>query len=105
MVKKVYDKIYWYRLDMVEKTNIIINRIEKVEAGVLCPDRPCYKVYYNINDDGKVKESWIRVGAEGTGIKLGKFRRYMVDRSGKLDIIGVKKYLHNREISEVLENI
>jgi len=43
------DKIYWYNgfSGIAEKTNIIIDRIERVEAGVLFPDHPCYKVYYN----------------------------------------------------------
>lgn len=99
--KKIYDKIYWqgYRRIMVLDWVVIC----RIEEEPVC-DGNNYKVYYNINDDGKLKESWIRVGAEGTGIKLG-FRRYMVDRSGKLDIIGIKKYLHNREISEILERL
>ena len=100
--KKIYDRIYWQGYQkVILMERVVICRIEEEPVS----NGNNYKIYYNVNDDGKVRESWIRIGAEGTGIKLGKFRRYMVDRSGKLDIIGIKKHLHNREMSEILDNL
>lgn len=102
MSKKIYDKIFWHSgfLGLVEKTNVIIDRIEKEGSEI---GNNHYIVYFKAK--GKTYKSWIIIGREGTGIELSGVRRYMVDGDGKLDIIGIKKYLHNREMSEVLEGL
>lgn len=99
------DKIYWYSdfSGIVEKTNVIIDRIEKIETEVLFPGHSYYKVHYNTKYNLGEFTKWI--GKKGTGIELSGSRRYMVDENGKLDIIGINTYLYNREMSEVLENI
>lgn len=104
MDKNTYDdKIYWYCLDIVERPDVIIDRIEKVEPGVLFPDHPCYKVYYNTK--GNLGEFTVWIGKKGTGIELNGTRHYMIDEDGKLDIIGVNTYLYNRKMMKVLDNL
>lgn len=101
--KKIYDKIYWYCLGIEEKTNVIIDRVEKIETENSELGHNCYKVYYN--SKGKPGEFIMWIGKKGTGIELNGTRRYIVDDSGELDIIGINTYLYNRRIKEVLENI
>lgn len=103
MVKKVYDKIYWYCLDIVEKTNIIIDRIEKVETGVLFPDHPCYKVYYN--EKHRPGEFIMWIGKKGTGIELNGTRRYMIDSIDELDINRINTYLYNRNMADIIDSL
>lgn len=102
MGKKIYDKIYWHSgfLGIVEKSDIIIDRVEKEgsETGY-----NYYVVYFKAK--GKSQTSWILIGKDGTGIEFSGHRRYMVDSNGELDIIGIKKYLYNREMSEVIDNL
>lgn len=97
MGKKVYDKIYWHSgfLGIVEKADVIIDRVEN--------NNNYYIVYFK--PKGKAQNSWIIIGREGTGIEFSGHRRYMVDEDGKLDIIGINKYLYNREMSEVIDNL
>lgn len=97
MGKKIYDKIYWHSgfLGIVEKSDIIIDRVEN--------NNNYYIVYFK--PKGKTQNSWIIIGREGTGIEFSGHRRYMVDSNGELDIIGINKYLYNREMSEVIDNL
>lgn len=100
------DKIYWYNgfSGIAEKTNIIINRVEKVETKDLEPGlwRNIYKVHYRTSNLG---EFIMWIGTKGTGIELSGAERYIVDDSGELDIIGVNTYLYNRKMMKVLDNL
>lgn len=102
MSKKIYDKIFWHSgfLGVAEKTNVIIDRVENEDPEI---SNNHYIVYFK--PKGKRQTSWIIIGNEGTGIELSGVKRYIVDGDGKLDIIGIKKYLHNREMSEILDNL
>lgn len=105
-VRDNMDKIYWYNgfSGIAEKTNIIINLVEKVETKDLEPGlwRNIYKVHYRASNLG---EFIMWIGTKGTGIELNGAERYIVDDSGELDIIGVNTYLYNRKMMKVLDNL
>lgn len=101
------DKIYWYNgfSGIAEKSNIIIDWIERIETEDLEPGlwHNVYKVHYNTK--GNLGEFTMWIGKKGTGIELNGAERYIVDDSGELDIIGVNTYLYNRKMMKVLDNL
>lgn len=101
------DKIYWYNgfSGIVEKSNIIIDRLERIETEDLEPGlwHNVYKVHYNTK--GNLGEFTMWIGKKGTCIELRESRRYIVDDSGELDIVEINTYLYNRKMLKVFNNL
>lgn len=89
------DKIIYY-----DRDGNYFDKLCKV-ADIKEFDEGYYMVLFLVNDLYDAK----RLSFYKDGIEFDNGTRFEIGIDGKLDIIGVKKYLHNREISEVLENI
>lgn len=60
-----------------------------------------YMVVFLVNDRYDAK----RLSFYRDGIEFDNGTRFEIGADDKLNIIGVKKYLHNREITELLDNL